>query len=133
MFGGFAGSFFSVRQGFVSPESFTFMESATILAIVVLGGMGSQLGVAIAAAVMIGAPELMRELDWMKRIFGEDFDPTQYRMLLFGAAMVVMMIWKPRGLVSTRSPSIFLKETKSRVRRPRQGGARLMSGSPARS
>jgi branched-chain amino acid transport system permease protein len=113
MFGGFAGSFFSVRQGFVSPESFTFIESATILAIVVLGGMGSQLGVAIAAAVMIGAPELMRELDWMKRIFGEDFDPTQYRMLLFGAAMVIMMIWKPRGLVSTRSPSIFLKERKA--------------------
>ncbi|RBP11414.1 branched-chain amino acid transport system permease protein [Roseiarcus fermentans] len=113
MFGGFAGSFFAVRQGFVSPESFTFMESATILAIVVLGGMGSQLGVAIAAAVMIGAPELMRELDWMKKIFGEDFDPTQYRMLLFGAAMVVMMIWKPRGLVSTRSPSIFLKERKA--------------------
>ncbi len=113
MFGGFAGSFFSVRQGFVSPESFTFMESATILAIVVLGGMGSQLGVAIAAAVMIGAPELMRELDWMKQIFGPDFDPTQYRMLLFGAAMVVMMIWKPRGLVSTRAPSIFLKEQKA--------------------
>jgi branched-chain amino acid transport system permease protein len=113
MFGGFAGSFFSVRQGFVSPESFTFMESATILAIVVLGGMGSQLGVAIAAAVMIGVPELMRELDWMKAIFGESFDPTQYRMLLFGAAMVIMMIWKPRGLVSTRMPSVFLKERKS--------------------
>jgi branched-chain amino acid transport system permease protein len=112
MFGGFAGSFFSVRQGFVSPESFTFIESATVLAIVVLGGMGSQLGVAVAAAVMIGAPELMRELDWMKALFGENFDPTQYRMLLFGAAMVVMMIWKPRGLVSTRMPSIFLKERK---------------------
>jgi branched-chain amino acid transport system permease protein len=113
MFGGFAGSFFSVRQGFVSPESFTFIESATILAIVVLGGMGSQLGVAIAAAVMIGAPELMRELDWMKAVFGQDFDPTQYRMLLFGAAMVLVMIWKPRGLVSTRSPSIFLKHRKA--------------------
>ena len=113
MFGGFAGSFFAVRQGFVSPESFTFIESATILAIVVLGGMGSQLGVAIAAAVMIGVPELMRELEWMKAIFGQDFDPTQYRMLLFGAAMVVMMIWKPRGLVSTRLPSIFLKERKA--------------------
>ena len=113
MFGGFAGSFFAVRQGFVSPESFTFIESATILAIVVLGGMGSQLGVAVAAAVMIGVPELMRELDWLKRIFGEDFDPTQYRMLLFGAAMVIMMIWKPRGLVSTRLPSIFLKERKA--------------------
>jgi branched-chain amino acid transport system permease protein len=113
MFGGFAGSFFSVRQGFVSPESFTFIESATILAIVVLGGMGSQLGVAVAAAVMIGVPELMRELDWMKAIFGQDFDPTQYRLLLFGAAMVIMMVWKPRGLVSTRSPSIFLKERKA--------------------
>ena len=113
MFGGFAGSFFAVRQGFVSPESFTFIESATILAIVVLGGMGSQLGVAIAAAVMIGVPELMRELDWLKVVFGQEFDPTQYRMLLFGAAMVVMMIWKPRGLVSTRSPSIFLKERKA--------------------
>ena len=113
MFGGFAGSFFSVRQGFVSPESFTFMESATILAIVVLGGMGSQLGVAIAAAVMIGVPELMRELDWLKAIFGQGFDPTQYRMLLFGAAMVIMMIWKPRGLVATRSPSVFLKERKA--------------------
>ncbi len=113
MFGGFAGSFFAVRQGFVSPESFTFMESATIVAIVVLGGMGSQLGVAIAAAVMTAAPELMRELDWLKQIFGQDFDPTQYRMLLFGAAMVVMMIRKPRGLISTRSPSIFLKERKA--------------------
>ena len=113
MFGGFAGSFFSVRQGFVSPESFTFIESATVLAIVVLGGMGSQLGVAIAAAVMIGAPELMRELDWMKALFGQDFDPTQYRLLLFGAAMVIMMIWKPRGLVSTRLPSIFLKERRA--------------------
>jgi branched-chain amino acid transport system permease protein len=113
MFGGFAGSFFSVRQGFVSPESFTFIESATILAIVVLGGMGSQLGVAVAAAVMIGVPELMRELDWMKAIFGQDFDPTQYRLLLFGAAMVIMMVWKPRGLVSTRMPSIFLKERKA--------------------
>jgi branched-chain amino acid transport system permease protein len=113
MFGGFAGSFFAVRQGFVSPESFTFIESATILAIVVLGGMGSQLGVAVAAAVMIGVPELMRELDWLKKIFGEDFDPTQYRLLLFGAAMVLMMIWKPRGLVSTRLPSLFLKERKA--------------------
>jgi branched-chain amino acid transport system permease protein len=69
--------------------------------------------VAIAAAVMIGAPELMRELDWMKAVFGQDFDPTQYRMLLFGAAMVLVMIWKPRGLVSTRSPSIFLKHRKA--------------------
>ena len=66
MFGGFAGSFFAARQGFISPESFTFMESAMILAIVVLGGMGSQIGVAIAAVAMIGGTEILRELDWLK-------------------------------------------------------------------
>jgi branched-chain amino acid transport system permease protein len=113
MFAGFAGSFFATRQGFISPESFTFIESATILSIVVLGGMGSQIGVAIAAIVMIGGTEIMRELDFLKQIFGPTFDPTQYRMLLFGFAMVLIMIWRPRGLISTREPSVFLKERKS--------------------
>src|SRR5512135_2726115 len=113
MFAGFAGSFFATRQGFISPESFTFLESATILSIVVLGGMGSQIGVAIAAIVMIGGTEIMRELDFLKQIFGPTFDPTQYRMLLFGFAMVLIMIWRPRGLISTRDPSVFLKERKS--------------------
>lgn len=113
MFAGFAGSFFAARQGFISPESFTFLESATILSIVVLGGMGSQIGVAIAAIAMIGGTEIMRELDFLKQIFGPTFDPTQYRMLLFGFAMVMIMIWKPRGLISTRDPSVFLKERKS--------------------
>jgi branched-chain amino acid transport system permease protein len=113
MFAGFAGSFFAARQGFISPESFTFLESATILSIVVLGGMGSQIGVAIAAIVMIGGTEIMRELDFLKQIFGESFDPTQYRMLLFGFAMVIIMVLRPRGLVSTRDPSVFLKERKA--------------------
>ena len=113
MFGGFAGSFFAARQGFISPESFTFMESAVIIAIVVLGGMGSQIGVAIAAVAMVGGTEILRELEWLKKIFGNDFDPTQYRMLIFGLAMVVLMIWRPRGLISTREPSIFLKERKA--------------------
>jgi branched-chain amino acid transport system permease protein len=113
MFAGFAGSFFAARQGFISPESFTFMESAMIVAIVVLGGMGSQIGVAIAAIAMIGGTEIMRDLDFLKRIFGNEFDPTQYRMLLFGLAMVLIMIWKPRGLISTREPSAFLKERKA--------------------
>ena len=114
-FGGFAGSFFAARQGFISPESFTFMESAIVLAIVVLGGMGSQIGVAIAAVAMIGGTEILRELDWLRRVFGPDFEPTQYRMLLFGLAMVLVMIWKPRGLISFRMPSIFLRERR-RVR-----------------
>ncbi len=61
-FGGIAGSFFAVRQGFISPESFTFLESAIILAIVVLGGMGSQFGVAIAAVAMVAGPEMLRNL-----------------------------------------------------------------------
>jgi branched-chain amino acid transport system permease protein len=113
MFAGFAGSFFAAREAFISPESFTFIESATILAIVVLGGMGSQIGVVIAAIVMIGGTEILRELDFLKTIFGPTFDPTQYRMLLFGFAMVVIMIWRPRGLISTREPSVFLKERKA--------------------
>jgi branched-chain amino acid transport system permease protein len=95
MFGGFAGAFFATRQGFISPESFNFNESALVLAIVVLGGMGSQLGVVIAAVAMLGGFELFRGFE-------------QYRMLLFGVAMVVLMIWRPRGLVSTRTPSLLL-------------------------
>jgi branched-chain amino acid transport system permease protein len=113
MFAGFAGSFFATRQGFISPESFTFIESATILSIVVLGGMGSQIGVAIAAIVMIGGTEIMRDLDFLKVIFGPTFDPTQYRMLLFGFAMVLIMVLRPRGLISARRPSVFLRERKS--------------------
>ena len=112
MFGGLAGSFFATRQGFISPESFTFLESAIILAIVVLGGLGSQIGVVIASVVMIGGIELLRNIGFLSNIFGPDFDPVQYRMLIFGLAMVCIMIWKPRGLVTTRAPSAILKEKK---------------------
>jgi branched-chain amino acid transport system permease protein len=113
LFGGLAGAFFGARQGFVTPRSFEFMESATILAIVVLGGMGSLVGVAVAAVAVIGGIELLRELDWLKAIFGNNFDPGQYRMLIFGMAMVVVMIWRPRGLVAARHPSIVLNEAKA--------------------
>ncbi len=95
MFGGFAGSFFATRQGFISPESFSFVESAVILAIVVLGGMGSQIGVVIAATLLIGGTELFREL-------------AEFRMLAFGAAMVLIMIWRPRGLLAHRDPTLRL-------------------------
>jgi len=97
MFGGFAGAFFATRQGFISPESFTFQESALVLAIVVLGGMGSQLGVALAALTLIGGFELFRGFD-------------QYRMLVFGMAMVLLMIWRPRGLIGHRAPTVFLRQ-----------------------
>jgi branched-chain amino acid transport system permease protein len=111
MFGGLAGSFFATRQGFVSPESFTFMESAIILAIVVLGGLGSQLGVVLASVVMIGGIEMLRNLDFLGDIF-PGVDPVQYRMLIFGVAMVGIMVWKPRGFVSHRNPSAVLQESK---------------------
>ena len=113
MFGGFAGAFCAARQGFISPESFVFIESAQILAIVVLGGMGSLFGVVISSIALVGGIEILRELDFLKQIFGPHFDPAQFIMLIFGTAMVVMMLWKPRGLVSTREPSVFLKERKS--------------------
>jgi branched-chain amino acid transport system permease protein len=74
--------------------------------------MGSQIGVAIAAIAMIGGTEILRQLDFLKRIFGQDFDPTQYRMLLFGLGMVLMMRWRPRGLITRRTPSVFLRERK---------------------
>ena len=83
---GLAGVFFASYQGFVNPSSFTFFESALILAIVVLGGMGSTVGVVIAAFVLTVAPELLRSF-------------SEYRVLLFGVLMVVMMIWRPRGLI----------------------------------
>ena len=98
-FAGFAGAFFATRQAFISPESFTFIESAIVLAIVVLGGLGSQIGVALAALVMIGGGELFRDFQ-------------EYRMLVFGGALVVMMVVRPRGLVSGRTPSISLGKLK---------------------
>ncbi|WP_421189984.1 high-affinity branched-chain amino acid ABC transporter permease LivM [Aeromonas sanarellii] len=96
-FAGFAGSFFASRQGFISPESFVFIESAIVLAIVVLGGMGSQIGVVLAAIVMTVLPELAREFN-------------EYRMLMFGLLMVFMMIWRPQGLLPMSRPHMELRK-----------------------
>jgi branched-chain amino acid transport system permease protein len=112
-FGGLAGAFFGARQGFVDPEGFKFLESAIILAIVVLGGMGSLIGVALAAVAMQGGTEILRDLGFLKAIFGPDFKPELYRMLIFGIAMVIIMLWKPRGFVSVRQPTAFLHEKKA--------------------
>lgn len=96
-FAGFAGTVFASKQGFISPESFVFLESAIILAIVVLGGMGSQLGVILAAIAVTILPELAREF-------------SEYRMLIFGAAMVLMMVWRPQGLLPMRRIHIKLNK-----------------------
>ena len=84
---GFAGVIFAAKTTFINPASFTFMESAMVLSMVVLGGMGSVLGVTIAAAILVLAPEYLRAF-------------SEYRMLLFGAVMVIMMIYRPQGLIS---------------------------------
>jgi branched-chain amino acid transport system permease protein len=95
-FAGLGGAFFAARQGLVNPESFTFIESALILAIVVLGGMGSQVGVILAAIILTVLPEVAREF-------------AEYRMLIFGLVMVLMMIWRPQGLLPVKRPHVELK------------------------
>jgi branched-chain amino acid transport system permease protein len=96
-FAGLAGAFFAARQGYINPESFTFIESAMVLAIVVLGGMGSQWGVMLAAIAITALPELAREFN-------------EYRMLAFGLVMVLMMIWRPQGLLPASRPKLHLPE-----------------------
>jgi branched-chain amino acid transport system permease protein len=96
--GALGGAFFAARQGFISPESFTFTESALVLAIVVLAGMGHPLGLMLAAGFLVGLPELFRELQ-------------DYRLIAFGAGMVLIMIWRPQGLFAQRPPLVTL-ETK---------------------
>lgn len=96
-FAGFAGTLFAARQGFISPESFTFVESAFVLAIVVLGGMGSQTSVILAAIILVVSREMMRDLN-------------QYSMLLLGALMVLMMIWRPQGLLPMKRRQMKVKK-----------------------
>ncbi|ABK43013.1 amino acid/amide ABC transporter membrane protein 2, HAAT family [Magnetococcus marinus MC-1] len=97
MVGGVGGVFFAASQGFVNPASFTFFESALILAIVVLGGLGSVVGVIVAAVVLTVLPELLRDF-------------TEYRVLIFGCAMVVMMVWRPRGLLRIHRPEFVVEK-----------------------
>ena len=84
---GLVGVIFAARNTYINPNSFTFMESAIVLSIVVLGGMGSILGVIIASLVLILLPEYLRAF-------------SDYRMLVFGAIMVLMMIFRPQGLIA---------------------------------
>ncbi|MBI5191347.1 MAG: branched-chain amino acid ABC transporter permease [Nitrospirae bacterium] len=86
---GLAGVFYVAKMGFVSPESFNFFESVIILCMVVLGGMGSIPGVVLGAVILYLLPEGLREFQ-------------QYRMLIFGAAMVVMMVFRPQGIIGTK-------------------------------
>lgn len=87
---GFGGVLFAAKTTFINPSSFTFMESALILSVVVLGGLGSILGVALGACILILLPEYLRSFN-------------EYRMLIFGASMVLMMVFRPQGLITPRA------------------------------
>lgn len=100
-FGGVSGAMFSAFQGFISPESFILMESIVIVAMVVLGGMGHIPGVVLGAIILYAIPEALRI--WARPaqelLFGHEYvAPEALRMLLFGAAMVLIMLFRPHGL-----------------------------------
>jgi branched-chain amino acid transport system permease protein len=105
---GVAGVFFAAKDGFVNPASFSFIESALILAIVVLGGLGSTVGVVIAALLVILIPEVMREF-------------SEYRYLVFGLLMVIMMIIRPRGLITIKRDRKFSTKGEGAVVETKQG------------
>lgn len=84
-FAGFAGAFFAARMRFVGPESFTFLESAMVLAMVILGGMGSIPGVILGVLALVALPEVFRQFEL-------------YRMLVFGGVMTLMMLVRPAGI-----------------------------------
>lgn len=99
---GLAGVFYAAKMSFVSPESFTFLESIIILCMVVLGGIGSIPGVILGAVVLIVLPESLREFQ-------------DYRMLIFGASMVLIMIFRPQGLLGSSRRRLELEPPDDRV------------------
>ncbi|MEO5764997.1 MAG: ABC transporter ATP-binding protein [Casimicrobiaceae bacterium] len=101
-FGGVAGGMFSAIQGFVSPESFVLVESINVLAMVVLGGMGNIFGVVLGAILLSFTPEVLRYTvgPVQQQLFGRTLlDPEVIRMLLFGFALVLMMLFRPAGIL----------------------------------
>jgi branched-chain amino acid transport system permease protein len=100
-FGGIAGGIFSAIQGFISPESFVLVESIMVLSMVVLGGMGNIWGVILGALLLSFVPEILRYTvgPLQQLVFGKSFvEPEVVRMLLFGLALMLMMLFRPAGL-----------------------------------
>jgi branched-chain amino acid transport system permease protein len=105
MFGGASGALFAGFQGFVSPESFGLMESIMVLCMVVLGGMGNIAGVILGGVLLALLPEILRHsvVPLQQAMFGKTIvDPESLRMLLFGGALIVMMLYRPAGLLPSR-------------------------------
>ena len=105
-FGGVAGGLFGAFQGFVSPESFSLMESIAVLTMVVFGGMGNIVGAVVGALILTALPELLRylALPVQEALFHRVvLDPEVLRMLLLSLAMIFMMLWRPGGLIPARA------------------------------
>lgn len=100
-FAGLAGALFAARMKFVSPESFTFLESVMLLSMVVLGGMGSIPGIMLGVIALIVLPEVFRGLE-------------SYRMLVFGSTMVIMMLFRPSGLIASKRKKLMDKQTEAK-------------------
>jgi branched-chain amino acid transport system permease protein len=112
MAGGIAGVTFANFQGFVSPESFTFMESVFVVCVVVIGGMGSIPGVIVGAIIIQGIPEAIRGMasSGLIKLTGEQVALiSNYRFLVFGLLLVIMMAWRPQGFIPSKRRAMELK------------------------
>jgi len=114
-FGGLAGGLFAAFQGFISPESFSLWESILVLCMIVLGGMGNIPGVILGAVLLTVIPEALRYIgDLQRSTLGHiAIDPSDLRMLLFGVALVAMMLFRPAGLIPSRQRKRELAATDS--------------------
>ena len=104
-FGGVAGGLFASFQGFVSPESFILLESIMVLCMVVLGGMGNVWGVVLGTFLLAILPEILRDLSSpvQEALLGQVWlDPESLRMVLFGLALILVMLLRPSGLLPPR-------------------------------
>jgi branched-chain amino acid transport system permease protein len=108
-FAGLGGALFASRNQFTGPEDFTFMVSVNVVAVVIVGGMGSIPGVIAGALVLKGLPEVLRELQ-------------DYRVLVFGALLVVMMLWRPAGIISSSRRKLEVEKDTGATEAPKEGG-----------
>ncbi len=118
-FGGLAGGLFASFQGFISPESFHLIDSIMVLCMVVLGGMGNVAGVVLGAVLLTALPDALRYIGPLQQSwFGEILvEPSDARMLLFGLALVLMMLLRPSGIWPSRRRHVTLPSLATKTSR----------------